>query len=1164
MSKIQWEYNLVERPFCEQLQKMGWSWIEGDVDVAELTERENFREVLLKGRLAEALKRINLRDGRPWLDEARVERAIRDLERAAGHRLMEVNQATTELLLKGTVTEGLPDWDNGRPQPIRCIDFEHPEKNGFLVVNQFKVELTSGRGHVIPDAVLFINGIPIVVAEFKSPGIENPMHEAINQLLRYSNQRRELFPTLYTDNEGVEKLFHTNQLLIASNFFEARAATIGAPPEAYLEWSDTSPVPMSTVAEELGIISANDDLEEAKGELLAVGPEQTERVGTPLFFRQTEQRPEALRGAQGAALQSQQVLTAGMLRPAHLLDLIRNFTVFQQVDGKTRKVVARYQQFRAIQKATLRLQEGRTRSQGAERDERGGIIWHTQGSGKSLSMVFLVRKMRTLERLKRYKIVTVTDRTDLEGQLRETARLSGEAVRPTDKDRSTRESSTALTQRILSETTPDIVFAMLQKYQDVDRQAKSDEKIAMTIVRKEKKPGKDEPVVEKEVTFEESIRFEEFPVLNETDEILVLVDEAHRSHTRSLHRNLRRALPNAAIIGFTGTPILSKEKTETREIFGDFIDKYLLQDAELDGATVPILYEGRTADGLVKDAPSLDQLFEDMFRTYSEEELAVIKAKYGTAGDVLKAPLLIEQKAKDMLRHYVGVVLPEGYKAQVVATSRRAAIVYREKFLAARDELVGDIEAIPAATLALPDHEIEQLDQKTRFLVRAHPILPLIRTLDVAVVISGNHNDPESWWDWSNKEKQDEYTKRFKRKLAVERTEKTDPLALMVVNNMLLTGFDAPIEQVMYLDRKVVAHDLLQAIARVNRTYGRKKCGYVVDYIGVARHLNDALKDYDGEDTQGTLIDINVELPKLIDRRNRAVAVFTDRGISDLQTEVEACVDLLADLKIRAEFINKLRMFYETLNILEHRPEVPNDVFRDAKLLGFINKVAANLYRDPALNLLGIAEKVKALIDAHISARGVDPKIPPTTITDAEFEKVLQAQSGSRARAAQMQHAARYHIIGFTNQNPAFARKMSEKLEEILKRFKDDWDALERELRKFIDELRQGDRNDFPDLDPRVQVPFVRLILEACSEGRDLDDSQMKTAIATTLDIVERIRQEVAKVGFWKNADRRELLTKQIVRDLDASGVCPLGKERDIAQRLVALAKENHENLVRK
>ena len=378
---------------------------------------------------------------------------------------------------------------------------------------------------------------------------------------------------------------------------------------------------------------------------------------------------------------------------------------------------------------------------------------------------------------------------------------------------------------------------------------------------------------------------------------------------------------------------------------------------------------------------------------------------------------------------------------------------------------------------------------------------------------------------------------------------------------MLLTGFDAPVEQVMYLDRKVVAHDLLQAIARVNRTCGQKKCGYVVDYIGVARHLDEALKDYDGEDTEGALIDISTELPKLLDRRARAVAVFTDRGITDLFGQVDRCVALLEDLKIRAEFINKLRLFYETLNILEHRPEVPGDVFRDAKLLGFINKVAANLYRDPALNLLGVAERVKALIDTHISARGVDPKIPPTTITDADFTKVLQAQTSSRARAAQMQHAARYHIIGFGNQNPVFARKMSEKLEEILKRFKDDWDALERELHKFIDELKHGDRADFPGLDPKVQVPFVRLMLEFCSGGTEMPPAQRKRAIAATLDMVARMQQEISKVGFWKNPDRRELLTKQLVRDLNSSGVCPAGKERELAQQLVALAKENHEHL---
>lgn len=148
-------------------------------------------------------------------------------------------------------------WDFGRPQSVKFIDFENRQNNDFLVINQFKVELSSGRGHIIPDAVLFVNGIPLVAAEFKSPGIQNPLQEAINQLLRYSNQRRELFPTLYTENEGAERLFHTNQLLIASNFFEARVATVGAPPEAYLEWSDTSPVPLTTVAEELGLISSS-------------------------------------------------------------------------------------------------------------------------------------------------------------------------------------------------------------------------------------------------------------------------------------------------------------------------------------------------------------------------------------------------------------------------------------------------------------------------------------------------------------------------------------------------------------------------------------------------------------------------------------------------------------------------------------------------------------------------------------------------------------------------------------------------------------------------------------------------------------------------------------------------------------------------------------------
>jgi type I restriction enzyme R subunit len=240
-------------------------------------------------------------------------------------------------------------------------------------------------------------------------------------------------------------------------------------------------VPISTVAEELGILPSSPEQPEAAEELATLGPEQSERAGTPLFFRQPDQMPAGIRDA-GVTLRSQQILTGGMLRPAHLLDLVRNFTVFQQVDGKTRKVAARYQQFRAVHKAIERLQEGRTRNRGATRDERGGIIWHTQGSGKSLSMVFLVRKMRMTQRLNRFKVVAVTDRTDLEGQLRDTARLSGESLRPNELDVTRRESPSARTQRILRERTPDIVFAMLQKYQEVAKRDGADKDRASNFV----------------------------------------------------------------------------------------------------------------------------------------------------------------------------------------------------------------------------------------------------------------------------------------------------------------------------------------------------------------------------------------------------------------------------------------------------------------------------------------------------------------------------------------------------------------------------------------------------------------------------------------------------------------------------------------------------------
>lgn len=296
-----------------------------------------------------------------------------------------------------------------------------------------------------------------------------------------------------------------------------------------------------------------------------------------------------------AVLSEQERLIAGLLTPAHLLDVLQNFMLFMQVGGQAIKTVCRYQQYRAVNRAIARMKSGQTRLQHGEHDQRGGIIWHTQGSGKSLTMVFLVRKMRADAQLRRFKVIVVTDRKDLQGQLSVTATLTGEVVEVAESANGVK----ALAKR----KGPGLIFATIQKYRDPD--TAGDAPLTADDLPK---------VAESKANYKVEEKFE---VLNEDDSILVLVDEAHRTQAGDLHANLLAGLPNCARIGFTGTPIIMGDKKRTHEIFGEFIDRYTIKEAEADGATVPVLYEGRTANGAIKDGASLDELFEDLFRQHS-------------------------------------------------------------------------------------------------------------------------------------------------------------------------------------------------------------------------------------------------------------------------------------------------------------------------------------------------------------------------------------------------------------------------------------------------------------------------------------------------------------------------------------------------------------------
>lgn len=1077
----------VEDPFIDQLVRMGWEYVTGNIDYPSATGRASFREVLLLDDLRRALRTINrTTDGKEWLDDGRISTAASALERLDASKLMEANEAVHNLLLTGVSVEGVADRDGGRMPTVHFIDWANPERNRFTVVSQFRIDEPSGQTHgfITPDLVLFVNGIPLVVVECKAPGICEPMASAVDQLQRYANQRN--LDDTKRKSEGNERLFHYNAFTIATCFDEARVGTVGAQSVHFLQWKDVAPIPAVAFSKE----SATAQLGKAK-------------------------------------LSNQELLVAGMLHKEHLIDLLRHFIVFEVEQGRTIKKVARYQQFRAVLAAVTRLETGKTLAQDGEFDRRGGIIWHTQGSGKSLSMVFLARKMRSHLTLRRFKIVIVTDRRDLQKQLSHTAELTGDVI--------TTPTNTASLQRALKKPGPGLVFAMIQKYQSEDLGLGQGSK-----------------------------RFVPFPVLNESDAIVVIIDEAHRSHAKGLHANLTQALPRCAQIGFTGTPIIMGAKKKTHEIFGDWIDRYTIAQSEADGSTLPILYEGRTTQAKVADGRDLDEVFEDMFQERSKEELEAIKAKYATAGDVLEAEKLIAAKAKNMLRHYVDNILPNGFKAQVVAVSRLAAMRYQGALVAARDELLRDIAGLSSRALNATPEEASHLPDRTQFLLRARDHLDRLRQIEFAAVYSRAHNDPAVLDEWSDPDKVPKRIDDFKKPFEHKDPSRRSNLAFLIVKSMLITGFDAPIAQVQYLDRSIQEAELLQAIARVNRTYTRKHAGIVVDYCGVGNHLKKALKAYSKEDiadVEGGFRSIADELPNLRDRHLRVMAVFTDRDVA--LVDEQGCVDLLRDEQLRAEFTVKLQQFLKSLDTVLPRPEGLEFV-ADARALGIIAYRARQLYRDHSF-VLGkdVGEKVRALIDQHIISLGIDPRIPPVSILDAKFDEKVKALPTPKARASEMEHALRYHIGEHENEDPEHFQKLSERLEGILTQFKDRWDEIEKELKDLLDAAIAGRGREIPGLNAETHAPFFGVLKLAVVGKAELSAEQQEQLAEAAVALVDHIRAEIRRVGFWTNAHAQEVLRKWIVQRLDEQDILPFARLPEVADRLLEVAQANQQRLAR-
>ncbi|MBX3619082.1 MAG: type I restriction endonuclease subunit R [Rhizobacter sp.] len=700
-------------------QDLGWEYCHGP-DIApdgDMPERGDYRQVLLAKRLGESLQRLN-----PEIPNSALDEVVHQIAKLGHPSLIQNNRAFHAALIDGVPVE-VEIGGQKRGDSVRLIDFEHPEQNRFLVVNQYTVQGTKQPRR--PDLVCFINGIPIAVIELKNPATEQAdIWSAFNQLETYKAE--------------IADLFTYNEALVISDGLNARVGSLTADRERYMPWRT--------------LRSEND---------------------RPLLEFELEK------------------VVRGFFAPALLLDYLRYFILFEQADDGIVKKIAGYHQFHAVREAVratviaatqpqVRAEQRATYGQEVVPGSRkGGIVWHTQGSGKSISMVCFAGKLMQQPEMQNPTLVVVTDRTDLDGQLFDTFKGARALLKEAPQQADGRD---ALRELLAGRPSGGIIFTTVQKFA----------------------PEKDE---------------DQFPRLSERTNIVVMADEAHRSqygfravldqktgkYKYGFAKHLRDALPNATFVGFTGTPVESNDK-DTRAVFGDYVSIYDIQDAVDDGATVPIYYESRLAKLDINQAQieelndEVDEIFED------EEDIAAreaAKTRWAALEKLVGAEPRLKQVAADIVQHYEARTAAVEGKAMIVCMSRDICARLYEEIKALRPAWHSDDPAQGAMKVIMTGSAADTA------LLRPHI-----------------------------------YSKTVKKQLEKRFKNPKDPLKIVIVRDMWLTGFDVPCLHTMYVDKPMRDHNLMQAIARVNRVFRDKEGGLVVDYIGIAAELRRALQNY--------------------------------------------------------------------------------------------------------------------------------------------------------------------------------------------------------------------------------------------------------------------------------------------------------------------------------
>jgi len=732
---------LVEEVLIATFEELGYTYQPAAVISPDGTApaREAYGDVLLLEQLRAAVARLN-----PTVPADAHDQAIRQLLVTETPSLVEENRRIHRLITEGVDVEFGIGNGEAKGDKVWLIDFDAPDRNDWLVTNQFTV--VEGKHTRRPDVMVFVNGLPLGVLELKNAGSEAAtINQAFQQLQTYKAQ--------------VPSLFRTNAVLVASDGMLARIGSLTANEERFMPWRSVTG---------------------AKGDFTPHGPYEMDTLIRGVFERE------------------------------RFLALIRDFIVFGDKGEGPFKIIAGYHQFHGARKAMASAIEAAT----PDGDRKIGVIWHTQGSGKSLLMAFLGGLIVRSRELENPTLIVLTDRNDLDDQLFGTFGLCRDLIRQTPEQANSRDDL----RRLLNRASGGVIFTTVQKFT----------------------PEAGE---------------ESFPMLTDRRNVIVMADEAHRSQygfDAKLNKDtgrrrygyahyIREALPNASFIGFTGTPI-EAEDINTPAIFGEYIDIYDISRAVEDGATVPIYYESRLARIELNEdeKPKIDAEIEAMLEDDSLTEQEKQKAQWTTVERLVGSKKRLAQVAADLVAHLESrLVGLSGGKAMAVCMSRRICVDLYKEIIALRPEWHSDDDDKGA----------------------------------VKIVMTGSASDPLDWQPHiGNKKRRDDLAKRAK---AFD-----DPLKLVIVRDMWLTGFDAPCMHTMYVDKPMRGHGLMQAIARVNRVFRDKPGGLIVDYIGIAQNLKKALAQYSQSDREKTGIDEEEAVALLMEKYEVVRAMFAGHDFS--------------------------------------------------------------------------------------------------------------------------------------------------------------------------------------------------------------------------------------------------------------------------------------------